>query len=264
MDREYISPSSLALWQRSPSDYYCKYVSPNRFKVHETSDAMTLGTEFDLLVKAELSRDILGVEVDVGVVGQDAKRVFYMYKKYAYNDLVMDLEDALDVKFEFSVKTWVEGVCFWGIPDMYYINSSGHAVILDFKVNGYYSANRVYPKRGWLRKTHEGLTNEPTVMHNGTLITLGYLNKVWEQQLCIYGWVTGEPVGSDFICAIDQLCFHNGDLIVGQHRALIRDQASIMLDCKKLWECNVSGDYGVDREKLDRMLLGKKSLGNLM
>lgn len=163
---------------------------------------------------------------------QHGKYVFEQYKQAGcLADLMLELTKATgEPRFEFEIKGAVSGyregvsseiaeVVLLGKPDVHYVNADGQSVVLDFKVNGYCSRTAPSPLSGYLRmrsagKTNYGMHKNCVPMRVGGMIinVADYLENLggivgldWANQLSIYAWLLGEPVGSEFIVAIDQV-----------------------------------------------------------
>lgn len=159
------------------------------------------------------------------------KYVFDQYQQAGcLADLMLELSKASGPpRFEFEVRGAVSGyregvsmeianVTLLGKPDCHYVSSEGQSVVLDFKVNGYLSRTAPSPLAGYLRmraagKTQYGMHKDCTPMRvGGMMINVGnYLENLgqtgldWANQLSIYAWLLGEPVGSEFVVAVDQI-----------------------------------------------------------
>ena len=134
---------------------------------------------------------------------------------------------------------------------MFFINKSGNHVILDWKVNGYYSTRTTSPMQGFVRLRDCGTDrgchkNAQPMFVNGTLINVAQAledcNSDWARQLAIYAWLLGEEIGGNFVVAIDQLVCKpdhpRPTLRVAAHRTQIRKdhQWKIYQEAETLWE----------------------------
>lgn len=243
--REYISPSSLALFYQDPELHYCRYISPHKPPDYPQTQPMAVGSAFDAYVKNFLHERLFGV-------GKDPKFAFealfeaqvephqrdwarphglYCFEQYksagCLTDLLTELQHAQgEPRFEFDLLGAVEGereavektlckVPFLGKPDCHYHNNRGGSVIVDFKVNGYCSPSGQSPKPGYMKMRSAGKFDHGMhkkchpMMHNGVMVNVANrLNDVdegWAAQTSIYGWLLGEPIGGDFVVGIDQL-----------------------------------------------------------
>jgi len=196
---------------------------------------------------------------------------FQQYKNSgALLDLLTDLHAAKnEPRFEFEVRgvigsqreaseTQIDEVVFLGKPDCYYINKDGNHVILDWKVNGYCSKSATSPKKGYVRMRGGdgrgyGMHKECIPMDTGgmiinTAMPLEAVDKQWARQLSIYAWLLGEPVGGDFIVAIDQIVAKPiggavPELRVAEHRTRVSAdfQKKTVDQAKQIWALIRSG-----------------------
>lgn len=154
----------------------------------------------------------------------------YVFEQYrssgALKDLLLDLQQGDNQRFEFElmgvvhgqregVQEKIQGVTLLGRPDLSYVNRHGTHIILDWKVNGYCSYGNTSPKPGYIKlRQGGGIVNKMhgdcmPMLHNGTMVNMGCrletLDEDWAQQLSIYAWLLGEPIGGDQVYAIDQI-----------------------------------------------------------
>ena len=242
---EYLSPSSISLWDENRDEFYYRYLADERPPRMPQTQAMSIGSAFDAYAKNYFHTCLFGKDhdprfdltalIDAQVEPQHrdwatihGKYAFEQYKSAGCTaDLMLELRRAQsDPRFEFDAKgvingyregmeTNIAGVTLLGKPDVHFVNHAGTTVILDFKVNGYCSANGISPIPGYMRCRSAGATQHKMhkdcqpMMHRGMMINIAkYLeaqDKKWAQQLAIYAWLCGDPVGSDFLVAIDQL-----------------------------------------------------------
>lgn len=201
---------------------------------------------------------------------------FHCYKTSgAIADLMLQLINSpTDPRFEFTTRGIVNtgldpngiignvgDVVLLGKPDAAFVTKDGAHVILDWKVNGFCSKYNISPMPGYVM-IRDGWTSEraqrskgsnthhktcwPTVERGIRMNVTTPLNKVaedWAIQLSIYSWLSGEEVGSKFICAIDQLCCKpdrmDEPLIrVAQHRNYIDTDFQLRLydEISQIWE----------------------------
>jgi hypothetical protein len=121
-------------------------------------------------------------------------------------------------------------------------------------VNGYYSSRPVSPAKGYVRLRGTDGTNYGShrgsqfAKDRGVIIniseTMENIKRDWATQLSIYSWLTGEPVGGDFIVAVDQVLCQNdarqsGGGRIAEHRAKIGVwfQKEIFSALCEAWEC---------------------------
>lgn len=292
---EYLSPSAIGTFEYSPTEYYLKYLADNRPPSMPQSKPMALGSAVDAMAKSFLHEKIFGTkdpkfelatifEAQVEEQHRDwamkhGEYIFECYKSCgALGDLLIDMQKGSgEPRFEFEVRGAVAGyregvkkdfetVVLLGKPDVSYVNSAGTHVILDFKVNGYLSEKPPAPMPGYVKLRQRGGTNfgqhrtAQIMLVNGSLINISSyledLNPVWATQLAIYGWLCGEPVGSDFIVAIDQICCDKtrGDMPaikVAEHRLRISPnyQHRVFNRALQIWEIIHSDHFFRDMTK---------------
>ncbi len=268
----YLSPSSIGLFEQDVETFYIRYASER--KREPQTNAMAVGSAFDALVKGALGG--LGVDETLALYKGQVEEQWHReaavwgrecYELYgdcgAYDDLVSDMclysgvgdiaDPALDVSIETDVTKVVHdknitGVPLRGKPDFIFSGPLGHG-ILDWKVNGYFSA--ASPKPGYLRirgGKHRGECHKkvlPKKLRPGVTIG-GQLEDVdtsWARQLAIYGWLAGFSVGDDFLVAIDQLVWRKGAGRVAEFRGIIGAewQKKLYTRITEIWEIVNSG-----------------------
>jgi hypothetical protein len=162
---------------------------------------------------------------------ENGQYVFDCYKDCgALSDLLLELDQAgEEPKFEHTVRgdvttdPDVTPVTFLGKPDVFFKTKTGRLVVLDWKVNGYCSKAGMSPKQGYIKlvdcyKLSEGRRSYNHMKaHKKCLIHLdeglkvnidSYFEDVdwqWADQLSIYSWLLGDPVGAKTIIGIDQI-----------------------------------------------------------
>lgn len=207
---------------------------------------------------------------------QHGKYVFEQYNQAGcLADLMLELSKASsEPRFEFEIKGAINGyregvsseiaeVVLLGKPDVHYISSEGQSVVLDFKVNGYCSKKGPSPLSGYLRmrsagKTMHGMHKECVPMRVGGMVinvatymeTLGITGLDWANQLSIYGWLLGEPVGSEFVVAIDQIvCDASKGVLpsirVAEHRCRVSTshQRKLFSRAVEVWDLSHSNHF---------------------
>ncbi len=296
---KYLSPSQIALYEQSPELYYERYLSDNPPPRAPQNNAMAIGSAFDAYAKAYLHTALFGgndprfelrtifeaqVEPDLRAWAWDhGKYVFEQYKQSgALADLMLLLQKSHEPRFEFEVRGAVAGyregvegefgeVVLLGKPDVDFVTDQGVHVILDFKVNGYCSQWPKSPAPYYIRMRGAGRTNFgmhakcSAMIHNGVDVNvkcgLDDIDKGWARQLAIYGWLCGEPIGSQFVTIIHQLvCSPNsGGLptirVAEHHNFVTRSfQQRVFDQAVELWEIVHSDWYyrDVSREESQR------------
>jgi hypothetical protein len=237
---KHMSPSSLGTWESDREDFYIQYLASKRPIWKPQTEPMAAGSAFDAYVKAALHRALFGVGADP-VYELDAlmekqvvegvrdwarvagRHAFNCYKFCgAYDELLGDLRAAPEPpQFEFTVTGSPFGVPLKGKPDCRYIHGSGAHVMLDWKVSGYCSKRTTSPKKLYARVRDGQEMAKPSrndgnphkgyrpLFFKGLTIGEHFLEECcpdWADQLAIYGWMLGEPVGTeDMVARIDQL-----------------------------------------------------------
>jgi hypothetical protein len=282
--REYLSPTQISLYHSDPTEYYLKYLTDDREDREPQTPAMAVGSAFDAFVKAYLNEKLFGKDSDPRFklesifndqveehnrkqAWQDGEYCFTEYKKLgALDNLLLQLGKAIGrPRFEMDVKativdrkSTVGGVPFNGKPDCFYTNEEGAHVILDWKVNGFYSKQGVSPMKGyvWLREDGKFPTTygDKCGVHKGIFINLERkfeeLNLDWARQLCIYSWLCGEEVESEFVAQVHQLVCRptSGSkrpaIRVAEHSMIIKPdfQRRVFEEATELW-ARVNSDH---------------------
>jgi hypothetical protein len=184
----------------------------------------------------------------------------------ALADLMSDLATAAESpRFEVKVEARIphedviEGIPLLGKPDLYFITKEGAHVVYDWKVNGYCAKRPTSPKKGFIMvrdgwKEDYARSRVVNCMHkdaqlmriNGITINIAdWLENIytpWANQLSIYAWVLGEPVGSGFVVGIDQLVGiprpnANPSIRVAAHRMRVsaNHQHALIRDLAVMW-----------------------------
>lgn len=231
---KYLSPSALSTFEKSPSDYYMRYLAGSRPPRDPQTRAMSVGSSFDAYAKSYLHSRLFGAsdpkyefealfESQVESQNRDWARVhgMHVFNQYRDSGALADIATTLDSakgtpRFEFNVEATVSGVPLLGKPDLCYITMVGLEVIHDWKVNGYCSNFAPSPMPGYMKlrpgsKMHKACM--PT-MYRGTMINssanLENFNEEWARQLSTYAWCLGTPVGSDVVGTVDQIVCKGG------------------------------------------------------
>jgi hypothetical protein len=214
----------------------------------------------------------------------------------ALQDLMIELLEASELpRFEFTVtseikkKGYDSGVVLLGKPDVYFKTKQGNQVIYDWKCNGIYSRSSTSPKKefmrvrdGWLqqpKKGYKGIIAKNSrshqtrhkeafpEFHKGMMIngnsSFQEIDATWAAQLCTYGWLMGEDIGSDFVLGIDQLCGAPGEYMkpkvrVASHRSIVKSdwQHEFYNKAKALWDKLQVGHVFINlsKEESDQMV----------
>jgi hypothetical protein len=281
---KYLSPTSYSLAKRNMEDFYLRYLSDHRPPRSAQTEPMAIGSAFDAYVKSYLHEKLFGPTpeyelrklFDEQVEPQhrdwawtSGQVAFNMYQQSgALADLLIELHKAVGTPvFEVSIQGVVHvpnigEVSLLGKPDIYFINGKGTPVILDWKVNGWFSWRGASPKRGYMKLRHGSLTRSLDKDHHrdchpmlvdGMMINAGHpldvVDPSWAAQVSVYAWLCGADVGSNFITAIDQLACKPSqgkypDVRIAEHRARVGKQFQVDTFTKlvELWEI-VNSDH---------------------
>lgn len=299
----YISSSSLGLWESDRERYYLKHLADVKPPKESQFDYMGIGSAFDAFVKSALHEALFGVGADPAyernalftsqvepqnrdVCWEAGQYAFEAYKLCgAYDDLLADMKRSeFSPQFEFRLDKVVEGVPLMGYPDCYYIHKSGAHIVLDWKVNSYFSKYAASPYKfysmvrdGWgettakpSRRCSQAHPKYKEMTHRDVKIGSHYLEDTcadWADQLSIYSWMLGERVGSeDAIVCIDQLaCKHREGAFplirIANHRARIsaKWQNQLVQRLTSCWKAIQSGhiftDLPIDESKAHQDIL---------
>jgi hypothetical protein len=246
---------------------------------------MSIGSAFDAHAKAYISERLFGkgakpefdfetiFEAQVESHNRDWARkhgehAFKSYQKSgALSNLMIELgKSQIDPKMEFSAEGIVQGVPLLGKPDLYFVSETGAHIIVDWKVNGYCAKRGKSPAKGyvWCRDGWDAAQYKHSRSHDkrhkdchpmligGLMINIGtFMEDVdasWARQLCIYAWLLGEEIGSNFIIVIDQLACQPGTddfakIRVASHRLRAsRDfQLGVIKNANEIWTALHSG-----------------------
>lgn len=292
---KYISSSSLGLWESDRERYYLKHLAEVRSPREPQFNYMAVGSAFDAFVKSALHEALFGKEVDPAYerdalftsqveeqnrdecweAGQHAFEAYRLCG--AYDDLLADMERSeFQPQFEFRLDKVVEGVPLMGYPDCYYIHKSGAHIVLDWKVNSYFSKYAASPYKlysmvrdGWdetMAKPSRGCSRPhpkyKEITHRDVKIGAHYLEDTcadWADQLSIYSWMLGEKVGSeDAIVCIDQLACKPQEgkfplIRIANHRARIsaKWQNQLVQRLKSCWKAIQSEHIFTDMSEAD-------------
>ena len=232
----------MGVYDTDPDEFYLRYLADERPPRQAQTQPMSIGSAFDAYAKSALHQCLFGKGVDpeydleallakqvesqhLDWARQHGKYVFEQYRQAGcFGGLLTEMREAQgDPRFEFEIRGEVHGlkdgqirgVTLLGRPDVHYVNKEGCTVILDFKVNGYCSNRPQSPLAGYVNLRAAGRTNlgqhrdAQLMMHRGMIININRFlegaDKTWAKQLAVYGWLTGCPVGSDFLVGIDQI-----------------------------------------------------------
>lgn len=275
---EYLSPSSISLWIKSPEEFYKRYMADNRPLREPQLQVMSVGSSFDAHAKSYLHYALFGhygeddafaldkiFETQVEEQNREWARpagehCFNEYKKSgALANLMLELQKSkTEPRFESTVQGTVDGIPFLGKPDAIFETDDG-LVVLDWKVNGFCSKNGHSPKPGYVRlwtdNNHTMHKDCQPMTHRGLTINIGKhfesVDEDWARQESIYAWLSGAPIGDPFVAAIDQLACappaaagSQPGIRVASHRGTVSKsfQESLMTQAREIWE-TINSDH---------------------
>lgn len=267
---KYLSPTSVKLFYDNIEDFYQRYLSDNKKPRDPQTRPMAIGSAFDAYVKSYLHQSLFGkgaderydlitiFEAQVQEHNRDwawieGEKIFNLYKNNGcLADLMLELGQAIGPpRFEFEVRGELEGVPLLGKPDIFFINKEGARVIYDWKVNGYCSPRLKSPMKGYI-KLREGNNCKQhkdclIINHNGIDINIAMFledgDSGWADQLSVYGWLLGEPVGSEqLVTGIDQICGPADRLRFATHRLRVSPnyQEALATNIVNAWDIIIS------------------------
>lgn len=233
----YLSYSAFAKFESNLIEFFYSYLSPTRADRMPQEQPAAAGSAWDAYVKSALYFALFGkcdtkyefqslFEAQVEPHNRDwaidaGKYVFECYQVSGLYDTLLDLlkRSIEPPRFEFSVNADILGVPFTGKPDCRFVLPGPVHVIHDFKLNGFCSKSSVSPAKGYRlcvdgfkadkqNKSHNTAHKQysPQLVHDFEIDTncLEDCNTDWADQLSLYAWAMGEPVGSPFVLSIDQ------------------------------------------------------------
>lgn len=223
------------------------------------------GTEFDR-EKIFLTQVEEHIRQEIRPLAED------LFQQYidtgAYDSLLAEVVAGTEVAMEFTRTGEVGGVPLLGKPDLRFVTRCGLHVITDWKVNGSMSKTGASPQVGY-RICHDYGSNTHLQAHKrfeGVKVGSVLVSKIpmcqtteyWAGQLAMYGWLCGEPVGSqDFIVRIEQIACRpvkSRDLPrakFAQHVARVSPeyQQSLLERLQRCWEACETGHVFTDMSK---------------
>ena len=264
----YLSYSAFALWEKDPDEYYRIHLAESRAPRQPQERPAAVGSAFDAYAKSSLHSALFGAGSDPRYslealfeaqveehnhnwAGDEGQYVFHCYQDCgAYFELLdLLIKSKEPPRFEFTVEATVAGVPFLGKPDCRFVTAGDVHVVHDWKCNGYCSKSTTSPTKGYMlcRDAHSG---KPSKSHmtahknfiakdfNGLAIHDGGLedsSQTWADQLCLYAWALGEPIGDEnVVLSIDQIVAKpmpegRPQLRVAQYRARVREPYQLLL-----------------------------------
>lgn len=238
-----LSYSSFSTCEKSPEEFYIKYLSPVAQIREPQGPAMAVGSGFDAYVKSALHRAIYGpgsdpkyefsaiFEAQVEKQNWDfalraGKHVFRSYRYCgAYDHLLKLLQQAVKPpRFEFRLERVLAGVPFMGKPDCEFVLDLGEGEftnVYDWKVRGYCSKSATSPSKGYAICLDCFPSDKPSRSHGkehalylerqfkGLPINSGCMESCssdYADQLLLYSWMlSSEPGDEDVVLGIEEI-----------------------------------------------------------
>lgn len=255
----YLSYSSMSLFESDPPEFYIKYLAENRPARQPQTGPMCVGSAFDAYVKSALHEALYGKGADpvyelktlfedqVDPPNRDfawgaGAHCFEAYKlSGAYAELLKLLQQSVEPpRFECKLTGDIGGAPFLGKPDCRFVLDLGSgriSIVLDWKVRGFCGKHAASPTKGYALCRDGFITGKSSRSHNkshgmymeydfrGMKINRDFMENCapdYADQCSLYGWLLGEPVGSDgSIIWIDELVSKpTGDVTQGNYPKL--------------------------------------------
>ncbi len=252
----YLSYSSMSLFESDTPEFYIKYLADNRPARQPQTGPMCVGSAFDAYVKSALHESLYGKGADpvyelttlfedqVEVPNRDfawgaGAYCFEAYKRTGcYDELLALLEKSVeDPRFECKLTGDIGGAPFLGKPDCRFVLDMGEgriSIVLDWKVKGFCGKHAASPTKGYALCRDGYTAKKPSRSHmkshgmymeydfRGMKINRDFMENCasdYADQCSLYGWLLGEPVGSDeSIIWIDEMVSKpTGDSLKGEY-----------------------------------------------
>jgi hypothetical protein len=273
---ERLSYSGFSLWEKQPDEFYLKYLSDHKPPRIPQERPAAAGASFDAHVKAALYNALFGAndpqytlealyEAQVEPQNRDwalevGQHIFLAYQTSGfYGDLMALLRQSkTPPRFEFTVNAEINGVPFTGKPDLQFTLEV--PIVHDWKVSGYCSKSAVSPHKSY-RLCRDGFVGKPSRSHGkthgeylgrdhrGFEINTSFLevsNPAWADQLSLYGWSLGEPIGGETVLSIHQIVAKPANppqLRVAEYRAIVEPtyQQALSQRLRACWDAITTG-----------------------
>jgi hypothetical protein len=274
----YVSPTSLHIFESSRELYAYQYILDPRPERPPQIPAMALGSAVDARLKADWHpkfhphdpkydfEAIFESQVEPHLRDEVLEPSSWIVSRYkecgAYDRLMGEFQTAKKSPvFEIDLAGTIEGIPLFGKPDIHFINKYDWTCTYDMKVNGFYSKNRTSVMRGYLWgydfKKQKIVVHKDCKHQNilGVVVNqncpLELANKKFADQLLIYSWLCGVPIGSSrCIVGIEQFVGNKSDFRIAQHRSQIKPTYHYeLLDrLSKMWQAVVSDQVMSDEQ----------------
>ena len=265
---KYLSFTSFNMLDKDPEQFYLQYIKGMpRFP---QTKPMAIGSAFDSRVKQFLVPSFDAAQYIKGIdknhrdeVMSDSDQLINVYNESGSLQQLKDMigisecwvEESIEKDITFNGRT----VRIMGKPDLHFRLQDGTVIILDWKVNGFYS--QASPSPGYVNiwdKEWKGPHKDVVeTKHNDINLNMVGIHKLdWRQQLMMYSWLIGNEVGGKAIGIIDQMACNSrkdpSQIRVAQHRAYLPkdEQIELFNDLCDAWERIHSENFLCDLEHL--------------
>jgi hypothetical protein len=221
----YLSPSSLRMFEEDPNGFYLRRLGPKDTPVPETMEPsfpQSVGLSFDALVK-ETVAGMMGIDVPAmdetlkkiqvepdRALGLGGRLVAHYARAGALGWLLLEGPKALEARYDGTID---------GVPVRCQIDCVlRDNTPLDWKVAGANRPGQVSPAKGYSRGFDSREPGKPKA-HKLVGIPLDEIDKDWATQMTIYSEILGVQT-----VAIDQVIVGDGYARYAQYRTTVSDK----------------------------------------
>jgi hypothetical protein len=281
----YLSPSSLRKILKEPCSFYLERLMKDPEWKDEQSVPAAVGSAFDYFCKVSIAKHLGHMEkLRVTLLNSLRPDDKAKYAGKSVNDILwqlavkpehktiaagagkmafdayqpaLSLDEYVEIEVHGKITLDFNGVLIpvMGKSDATISLGNGAYYPKDWKVTGYGSSIQCNP---YYFKLWEGPIDYGAHKEYKAGIPMSRINQEWNDQLAVYGWLLGHPVGEPFFGFIDQLTFKSNPLrvIVTQYKGLITKESQMPLLEKyaKAWQSLKSGSF-LDRIPKDEDLV---------
>lgn len=230
---EYLSPSSLKMFESEPVNFYLRKLGPEESKPADEEQGFpaAVGTAFDAAVKLMLS-STLGLkcpplEEMLKKVTTEKERACAMGYSLLVGYMACGAMSALMAEGPTGVEVHPEARFAPGtrVPIKGQLDATlkmkkqKQIVIHDWKVSGANRPGEVSPRKGYARLWDSDTPGVARPAHKDYGIPFEEIDEHWATQLTIYGWNMGHPL-KELLASIDEVCVgKDGRVRVAQFRS---------------------------------------------
>lgn len=239
---EYLSPSSLSMFAGCQYKFYMMRMSGIDFQRKPQTDAMGLGTLFDIFVKIRLA-EFLGINRPALQLDNLIKNVEpqnYKYMEHAKRLVVM-YEEAGRIRE--LLKEGIDGLeleekkTMWSVPILGKPDAKAKGMPIDWKVSGFFAQIQPSPKKGYLQLI-DLETGKDRGAHPKAGLNMEEIDESWAAQLVTYAWLLNKPIIAPFIGAIETIIFTGDKPRCAVYRAIIGEdfQRKLVTQFQETWD----------------------------